>query len=320
MTILGRVRSNKVAVSDPFGMSGFCRVARVSRAFGYVFANVPKSGGNSVRTALIRTEAYLSGTSEADVVDSAHMDSAYFYRFNTDHRMVTALSRGMRRGPLVTMVRNPFARALSAYHEKVVKTYRMLEGDPRYPMEKKGQRTRRLRELGLPLDHEVSFEEFLEGVMRVSPRWADQHFAPQSYLLAGTRVRYDCVGHLESYADDMDRISRVVFGDPGLWREAERAFGGQRNVNYRGGGAAERLQNEYTGRAIDLVRDYYADDFRLFGYHRSPARASEPPEGVGVVVPRRWAMPLALAMASTELAVKNVVWPGLRRVVRGAGS
>lgn len=311
------MRSNKVAACDPLGLSGFCRVARVSRAHGYVFANVPKSGGNSVRTALIRTEAYLAGTSPAELGDSARMDSAFFYRFNMDHRMATALARCMRRGPVVTVVRNPFARALSAFHEKVVKTYRMLEGDPRYPMEKKGQRTRRLRELGLPLDREASFEEFLEGVVRVPPRWADQHFAPQSYLLAAARVPYDCVGHLESYADDMDRISRVVFGDPELWREAERAFDGQRNVNYRGGGAADRLQGECTARAIDLVRDYYAEDFRLFGYDRDPARASERPEGDDIRVPSRRAPRVAVAVASTELAMKNVLWPGLRRALRG---
>ncbi|WP_367985497.1 sulfotransferase family 2 domain-containing protein [Spiribacter pallidus] len=311
-----RLRNKKVAVFDFAKVNGFCRVARVSKRYGYIFVSVPKSGGNSIRAALIRCESRLLDNGRLPEY-SAGLESEYFYRYNMDLRIVPSLIAGVRRGPVVSMVRNPFSRALSAYHEKIVKTYRMLEGDPQVPLEKKGQRIRRLRELNLPLDRKVSFEEFLEALKDMPLEMADQHFAPQSYLIGFGRIRYDFIGHLERYEQDMGRLSSVLFGDSSLWREEVGRSENKNVLNYHGGGSIENIMEQYSARSVDLVREYYAGDFAAFGYSLDLAAAVDAPPPIEVEGVRPRGPLTSLATVSFELAIKNLVLPKLRAVRGG---
>lgn len=316
--VIERLRDKKLSVLDSKGITGFCRVARVSRRRNYVFANIPKAGGNSVRAALMRTEAYLDGlaTEPEDMAETR--ENAFFLRHNVDPAFPKALPQSLKEGFAFTIVRNPFSRALSAYHEKVVKTYRMIAGDPAYPEENLKRRKKRLADIGLDQPEQPTLEDFLDAVSRIPPSMADQHFAPQSYLLAIDVIPYDFMGYIENYEAAMDGLSERLFDQRDAWRRAEASFQGQRNVNYKGGGAPDRVKQEYTPQAIERVQQYYARDFKALGYSPNLRDVGEAPAPM-IRAGRRPAVPsLALFLVSKELALKNIGRAKRRRNDRAA--
>lgn len=304
---------------DPYDMKGFCRVARLSRDHGYVFVNIPKSGGNSVRAALIRSESMLANGEPRVKNNASAYDNIYFLRTNMDLSMGWYLAHSIHNAPVFSFVRNPYARILSAYNEKIYKTYRMLKGDARYPVSKKRQRVRRLNELGLPLGREASFEEFLGKVTATKPASLDQHFAPQSYILAMGRISYTVIGSLENYDADMDVVSECAFGDATLWRRAENASGGARNVNPEGGGAVDRIRDCYTQNAIDLVTRYYASDFEALGYSMDPERADEPPSSHPFAGAKSRISAWSAGCVAYQLSARNLGVPKVRGLIKRFG-
>ena len=111
-----------------------------------------------------------------------------------------------------------------------------------------------------------SFEQFIVGVTSIPVEKTDIHFAPQSYLTAFNVIPYDFIGRLEAYDEDMDQLSNILFGEANFWRLAEQLDGGQRNVNYKGGGSINNLLNECTSRTVELIKMHYKQDFENFGY------------------------------------------------------
>lgn len=131
------------------------------------------------------------------------------------------------------IVRNPFARTLSAYLDKV---------------ERKALRRNR----------ETSFEAFLSE-LEAGALYSNAHWAPQSSLLLLPFADFDFVGKVENLNEDLGHVLSRLKGGPVDWSLV--------SAKGNAAGANEKLARYYRNpETVERVRKLFADDFRLFDY------------------------------------------------------
>ncbi|MYZ47449.1 sulfotransferase family 2 domain-containing protein [Propylenella binzhouense] len=179
--------------------------------------------------------------------------------------------------PFVTMVRNPFSRAVSAYSDKIgnVRSNHAWENFCR------------IHDIDPTLTkRDYSFLDFLR-TLASSPdttTW-DQHFRPQYLDILYHSTEFAFIGRLESAQDTFAYMTSA--GVP----IENRVLGASRiktpTVQY------------YNDEAIHLVRTIYAEDFRLFGYS---TELSEMREFGEMVPPERPDEVINIIRGSVEVA------------------
>jgi hypothetical protein len=138
-----------------------------------------------------------------------------------------------------TVVRDPYARVLSAYRDKV------LQGRPQ-GVRHFGPDVRQS-----PPDF-TTFCRFLEQ----GGLYLDAHWAPQTDLMVLPLHRFDLIGRVETLSTDLDTITRRIWNTPTLMPDRVG------NVTE----AERRISADYTPEARAIVARLYASDFAAFGY------------------------------------------------------
>ncbi|MES1179917.1 MAG: sulfotransferase family 2 domain-containing protein, partial [Hyphomicrobium sp.] len=147
---------------------------------------------------------------------------------------------------VVSCVRNPFTRSLSAYLDKV----RTPGARPYSEF-----RNKRVR----------NFEDHLRALQDCNPKLLNPHFRPQHFNLDYPRIAYDAIFYLEN-PEAIERFVSRICGTFKMERYAPHSRG-----------AAELLLAHYNERALRLVRELYARDFELFGYGQALENACAAP-------------------------------------------
>lgn len=140
-----------------------------------------------------------------------------------------------------SVVRNPFVRILSGYLQKVGKDLRVWD-----PFCKRfGIRPETTQ-------NELTFEDFLNIVASEPDELLNGHFRPQymNLLMPFTKLTY--LGRLE----DPEGF-KAFLSDFGVTVE---------EVRRHPTSAGELLSKYYNQRCAEIVKEKFADDFRLFGY------------------------------------------------------
>lgn len=144
-----------------------------------------------------------------------------------------------------TVVRNPYSRILSAYLDKIQKPYHA----PKF-------RT----PLGLSLDADITFCDFLYCLRDVPIHQVDVHFRPQWHLLSLNKsFKYDFIGRFENLETDIEFILRRIGGNKVEDTNAISRRPHATNAN-------EKLKQYYTPEEQALVAEIYQDDFKYLGY------------------------------------------------------
>jgi hypothetical protein len=128
-----------------------------------------------------------------------------------------------------TFVRDPYARVLSAYLDKV--------------------RT------GAKITPIATFTEFCR-YLAAGGLHANAHWAPQSSLLLLPIERFDFIGKVENIKEDLSRVFAHLDLKP-----SEPRLAGPPVTNAR-----DLVEKEYTPDCRETVRRLYRRDFELFGY------------------------------------------------------
>jgi hypothetical protein len=149
-------------------------------------------------------------------------------------------------------VRNPYARALAGYLDKIAPEYDPVGASFRVSH-------------GLASDTRLSFRDFLALVRDRSPAQEDAHWRLQAHNLLLGGLRLDFVGHLEHLDEDYERLRTMLDLGP----EVEPA--GREHATR----AAERIAAYYGRDEIALVDETFEPDFQAFGYRFDPT-ALEP--------------------------------------------
>lgn len=194
------------------------------------YVPVPKAANSSVRTALMtavgREDAVAAGVHRSTRA-LLWPAPAFFAQDRSDWFVFT-------------VVRDPVARALSAWRNK------LIEPDEIF---------RPLRRMGVT--ERLSFEDFC-AVCRDWPAWAlNDHFMPQSLYLSQVLDRPELqVLHVETLAQDWPRV-----------RDALRTGGAHpQEALGRHNAARQAVDPDLTQEARRLLRQIYKKDFEVLGY------------------------------------------------------
>ena len=202
-----------------------------------VFVRVPKAGCSTVIARLI------------DMPPEATENTQRLHARNSlvtfDNSKFVARLRQLSEDSttLFAVVRNPLTRVLSAFREKIEL---QIDG-PRYR-----------QEFGIALDALVSFEEFVDLLVQRDPLTLDMHFMPQSLILRPDLVRYKHLFHLETGMTECLRWLDDYLNHSGVGAEP---FVAPHATN-----ASSLAKSVYSTKILEIVAQYYADDFKYFGY------------------------------------------------------
>jgi hypothetical protein len=248
---------------------------------------MPKSAGGSVKEVLTCCDAkLLKKDTDCDETNNSlsqgSLEKLLFSRLNEGDGFFS-IYHAIKNYTVFTFVRNPYARILSGYKEKILKTYEMLgrieSVSKLAPIERRKIKRRkfRLKELGFAKDSPPSFERFIDAVTDVPYREADQHFAPQAYLGAFNLIPYDFIGRVESYDEDMEKLLTLLHKGQFTMEDIKRNSSGPRNYS---GALDNQYHHHLTTSSITKINSYYDCDFKAFGYSRDINKIKQKPEPI----------------------------------------
>jgi hypothetical protein len=278
------------------GSAGPVRVTRpsglrdgilASRRLRYIYVQNPKCGSSTIRHSLWTAEHAL-GLAGPPGVPHVYCDDQPFI---DDPRRWEHVEDEY----VFTFARNPYARVLSAYLNKVVKH--------RDPLVWGNFAARH----GLG-DGPLAFGDFLRLVARTPSDELDPHWRPQCELLIPDLIPYDFIGSMETFEVDLRRLMRCIFGP-----NSEVATHAPHRTD-----AVEFLTQHYGKEQLELVQRIYQDDFTLLGYSPDPAqqtrvRTPVPPNPDPI---RRWGRAWRLA-EGLEFADAAAEFEALRAWIAG---
>lgn len=201
----------------------------------YLYLNNAKAGCSSIKLSLFLRHLDNEGRPPPKEIRGDMIHGSGFWTRN----FVQAIES---RPFTFSVVRNPFARALSSYQTKIARNnFRLF---PRFC-----QRYR------LPASRKPSFIDFLRCLDRDDETVMDQHWRPQVQNLFVGSLPIDMVLRLETLSQNTPALeSRIGFEFKGGVR------------NQREPSAKTPLAELFTPEAEDIVRRVYRMDFDAFGY------------------------------------------------------
>jgi dermatan 4-sulfotransferase 1 len=204
----------------------------ISHEARYLFVRVPKCANSTILGTLAHAEQAAHGVDLPDDTSKKRELARAFDRPSALDTRVAHEVLGEYRHCM--FVRNPFSRVASGYLHK------MVAGDY-------AKRT------GLPA--KLSFRGFCEH-LAAGGAWGDIHWLPQADICPIAPGRLHFIGHFEHLADDLERMARLLYGQPAALVTRD----------HHATGADSRLQELYCRHTRALVRDIYRRDFEAFGY------------------------------------------------------
>jgi len=201
-----------------------------SKEYRFIYFRIPKAANSTIALTLF---THMTGTWDRTLDPTERL---YKHTGRALLRSGIILPRQLRGYLTFTFVRNPFARVLSAYLDKVKpsdKRFHVFLGVRRGP---------------------VSFREFLER-LQAGYLTANVHWAPQVDLIPLAPNKLDFIGRVETIDTDLPPLLKRLFAG-----EARHILERRHNAT----GADRRLRQEYGPREVQLVRMLYAEDFACF--------------------------------------------------------
>lgn len=221
------------------------KIALVAPDLSFVYVTVPKAANSTIK----RTLFALYDKSPPESNPEALHASAGPYR-TISQLSRTEINLAFRHPQIYrfTFVRNPYARLLSAYWDKIT------------DCNQRGYGNRYAKKLKLPAN--ATFEQFVCRVADQPDRAADWHWMSQTRCTMLSLIDYRFIGHVESLAADMAQVLSII-GQSSRLQEPVAHL--NRTAEQPGG-------DIYTKRIADIVFRRYQDDFANFRYDRESWR------------------------------------------------
>lgn len=213
-----------------------------------VFNRVKKAGNSSV-TAFLWDLAAEERGEKAQSIRAAKKSAL------SPRRASWLEAVEMRDYTYLTVVRNPYDRALSAFLQKVAK------GESGHD-----SRKRRFRVVpGWGDTSPKGFANFVDFLADGGLKH-DRHWWPQVDLLIMPAERFDVIGRLETLSDDMARLLTLIGRDPAKAELLKKPHPLEAKQPNKITGATSKRAAYYTPALAEMVRRLYAADFETFGY------------------------------------------------------
>jgi hypothetical protein len=241
--------NDEISKYFPFALNRFDYLVNVSQRFKYVYIETPKVACSTVKYHLQMIEF---DEDERRIYRDVHNRAFSPIRRISELGLTDDTLNDVMFGAdyfHFMFVRNPYTRTLSCYLDKIVKGSHDEVAAKRKILE-------------VPVDEEISFEDFLRAVQKQPINKMDIHWTPQTYLLGVSQgYRYDFIGRFENFDADLARALRRVRG-------YHKPFESIQKRQYVFTEANQKVLQYYTPEAKKLVEELYADDFTYLGYGR----------------------------------------------------
>ena len=221
------------------------KIALVAPDLSFVYVTVPKAANSTIKRALFALYDKPPAESHPDAL---HASPGPYRTISQLSRSEINLAFRDPRTYRFTFVRNPYARILSAYWDKIVDDNRRGYGN-RYARK-------------LEISTNATFEQFIFSVADQPDRSSDWYWLSQTHCTMLNLIDYSLVGRVESLADDLAQVLSSI-GHSSRSREPVA------HLNRR---AKQPSGDIYTKRIADIVFRRYQDDFANFKYDRESWR------------------------------------------------
>lgn len=255
LIVLQVVRFKNVAFADDEPV--VCFTCSSPHRWTYTF--VPKSASTTILHLLLLVAGRVCGPNEQAWNVATNLTP-------TKPRLASLRDRSHRRTDafVFTFVRNPYARAYSAYKDRVVRLINQRQ-DSAFDWVNAGLLVPMRAFFHIaPHRHEdwiPTFEQYLLYISKRGLACQDGHHLPQHLCALHGLIEYDFIGRVENYEVDM----RYVLDQIGAPAEAYKYLGKQENVSEN----RLRLREVYTPKMADMLYRYCRKDFEFYGYDRA---------------------------------------------------
>ena len=225
-----------------------------SRQFNYVYIPLGKCANTHIKRflwALHRRHGYSIDVPSDYFAVHNNWNKSYLaepcpwdcYVMNDHERLLRDLVDGDLEFRF-TFVRNPYARLLSAYNDKIVNS----KSPP-------AETARKFNLTAMPLD----FSDFAHMVVEQDDEERNIHWSSQIYRLAYEFFDYTFIGSVEHLDAGKAYLQAAIFGE--AEGEVEPVSAPKHFT-----GSTEKVETAYTPELARSVRDAYARDFDILGY------------------------------------------------------
>lgn len=216
----------------------------------YVFFKNPKVASSSVGVTLARHEART--LHEAQTAPHMAVENSVFVKpYQLPATMLTQIFKGddfFR----FTFVRNPYARLVSAYKDKIQNNAPEKMVVLRILAEKAGADT-----ANLDIETDVSFEQFIESIIDCFPRRLDVHWKPQVVVTGARWLSHHFVGKFEALDQHLKKLELIT----GVPIAGNLVVHAPHKTDTK-----STWRDMYSAALAQKVANYYAADFKTFGY------------------------------------------------------
>lgn len=256
----------------------------VGRSRRFIYAYVPKAACTSLKRWMAAVEGLLPADDDAFFVPGIHA----FVKSRA--ALPVHEAPAILRDPAwfkFAFVRNPLSRLVSAYLDKVVpakKTAARLVRNFHLQDPQAAWWQRLAAAVRADAKRGLTFRQLVQQLGRERLDKLDEHFRPQSLLLAGLPL--DFVGHVERMEADFAVVQRRLDTNVPLSHEKRQAYAAQASGDYVADWPVEKFRAQashphwrrfYPPEVLAAVARIYADDFARFGYRAEIEPAGSQP-------------------------------------------
>jgi len=211
----------------------------------YVYFGVAKAANSTIKYYLQKIEYQNTPYTVKNVHDKHYSPLLSPYQLDDAEFHAAMYGSEYKR---FTLVRNPYARLLSCFLDRVQDT---KSASYRNIMKHAGRDPR-----------EFSFQEFVGLIGTQKVKEMDCHWRPQVYETYHGRIKMDSVLKFEDLPANLTEIiSLTSCSDESIF--AEKA-----NKSPSVTSAGKRLDEYYTGDIADMANEIYSEDFAAFNYSK----------------------------------------------------
>jgi hypothetical protein len=219
---------------------------------GFLYCPIPKAANTAWKAAL------LGANCPADPQKLHRRDVGFTYLSSVSEEKLAEIRHRLFK---FTFVRDPYSRLLSAFKDKFENASTCSDRPGRDPFWFKYGAKLKQDALAAGLAEnsgpDLTFNEFVRLVCRMTPATMNEHWHPQALLACVDEINYDFIGRFERLADDVP----VALARLGL-----QSFPTLEDLRWRPTRALELVDTYYDAELREMVRQKYDIDFRTFNY------------------------------------------------------
>ena len=215
----------------------------ISLKNNYIYLGNPKVASTIIKRTLFSIETAGTGiTNKEDHPSPLHSPMIKPYQLQEKYLLDLLNDNDVFK---FSVVRNPYARVLSAYLNKILNDKPEKENIKQL-IDRRGVN-----------DQLISFEEFVDAICKEDPYKMEQHWRPQSHQLMYPEIQYTYIGKLEDINSSFNIIDKHLKG---------HFLKHLSNVSYGHTNAKDKLIEYYNNDTLEKVHDKYKEDFQNFEY------------------------------------------------------